>query len=282
VSESIPEASLPPSLPGPLAETALVARWRWWVHLLLIGSYPLIIVAIGSLRGPDHEPALSQSVRGLLLVCAVELVLFSLVFGLGWLFSRASRDELLLRWRPGVWVVPLGLGYSLGIRMAVGFLVAVISAVVIATGAATPESLKQFFTDNRPQIETRVDVPMLRDNPAYYWLSLTLVSFVVAGLREELWRSAVLSAMRKLWPRAFDSFVGQLIAVALVAAVFGAAHANQGIIGATMAGLLGLLLGVIMVWHRSIWPAVIAHGLFDATSIALIPFAMEKLKQIAH
>ena len=85
MSESIPEASPPPPLPSSVAEAASVARWRWCVHLLLIGSYPLIIVALGSLRGPDHEPALSQSVRGLLLVCAVELVLFSLVFALGWL-----------------------------------------------------------------------------------------------------------------------------------------------------------------------------------------------------
>jgi membrane protease YdiL (CAAX protease family) len=47
-----------------------------------------------------------------------------------------------------------------------------------------------------------------------------------------------------------------------------------------MAGLLGFGLGVIMILHRSIWPAVIAHGMFDATSLALLPWALEKLQEI--
>jgi membrane protease YdiL (CAAX protease family) len=32
------------------------------------------------------------------------------------------------------------------------------------------------------------------------------------------------------------------------------------------------------VWHRSIWPAVIAHGMFDATTFALLPLAMQHLQ----
>jgi hypothetical protein len=53
----------------------------------------------------------------------------------------------------------------------------------------------------------------------------------------------------------------------------------MGPVAVCLAGLLGLGLGVIMVLHRSIWPAVIAHGAFDATSMALIPWAMERLQQ---
>jgi len=45
-----------------------------------------------------------------------------------------------------------------------------------------------------------------------------------------------------------------------------------------MTTLLGFGLGVIMVLHRSIWPAVIAHGMFDATSLALLPWLVEKMK----
>jgi membrane protease YdiL (CAAX protease family) len=46
-----------------------------------------------------------------------------------------------------------------------------------------------------------------------------------------------------------------------------------------MTGLLGFGLGAIMVFHRSIWPAVIAHGMFNATSLALIPWVLEKLHE---
>jgi membrane protease YdiL (CAAX protease family) len=48
----------------------------------------------------------------------------------------------------------------------------------------------------------------------------------------------------------------------------------MGPMAALLAGALGVGLGLIMVLHRSIWPAVIAHGFFDATSMALLPYAM--------
>ncbi len=53
----------------------------------------------------------------------------------------------------------------------------------------------------------------------------------------------------------------------------------QGWLAVGLTGLLGLGLGLIMVLHRSIWPALIAHGYFNATSFALIPWAM---RQIQH
>ena len=39
--------------------------------------------------------------------------------------------------------------------------------------------------------------------------------------------------------------------------------------------ILGVGLGAIMVYHQSIWPAVFAHGIFDATTFALLPLALK-------
>lgn len=256
-----------------------VVRWRWWIHLVLIGAYPVLMAAISWGGTETNGPALSRTSRGLLLVCGVELVLFSIVFLLGWLASRASRQDLLLRWRPGWWVAPLGLGYSLAIRLGVGVVVAAVSTVFLLTRLATPASLQQFMMANRPDVESLVDVGVMRTDPLYFWLTITLVSFVVAGLREELWRAGFLAALRVLWPGLFASRRGQIGAVALIAVVFGAAHLGQGAMAAGMAGLLGFMLGGIMVFHQSIWPAVIAHGVFDATSMALLPWALEKIQQ---
>lgn len=86
--------------------------------------------------------------------------------------------------------------------------------------------------------------------------------------------------MKNVWPRQFSSILGRLGAVAIAAVIFGSAHISMGILAALMAGILGLGLGVIMVLHRSIWPAVLAHGFFDATSMALIPWALELMKQL--
>src|SRR5687768_5818831 len=99
VTPPLPSSDGPPVIDSPPAVGKPVTRWRWWIHLILIGAYPVIIAAISWQRAPDRGPALSQSVSGLLATCGIELIQFSIVFGLGWFASRASRDDLLLRWR---------------------------------------------------------------------------------------------------------------------------------------------------------------------------------------
>jgi membrane protease YdiL (CAAX protease family) len=54
----------------------------------------------------------------------------------------------------------------------------------------------------------------------------------------------------------------------------------MGILAVLFAGVLGLGLGLIMVFHRSIWPAVLAHGFFDATTMALLPWAMGLMQHL--
>jgi len=257
-----------------------MSRGRWVIHLVLITAYLVMIAGLALFRNKPHQPALSHTASGLLLVSALELLSFGVFFGAAWAASRASGDDLLLRWRKNVLPVVLGVAYSVGLRAALAVVTAVVSVFLILTHVMTMASLQDFMIQNRPGIENAVDVEALRDNPAYLWLTLTLVSFGVAGLREELWRSSFLAGMKNVWPRQFSSILGQLGAVAIAAVIFGSAHISMGILAALMAGILGLGLGVIMVLHRSIWPAVLAHGFFDATSMALIPWALELMKQL--
>lgn len=207
-------------------------------------------------------------------MCGIQIALFAVVFGLGWLASRASREQLLLRW-PGWWVVPLGIAYSIAMRFAVGILAVAIIAVLLGSGLITRESLTVFVSHQRPSAEKLVNLSAMQSYSAYFWLTLTLNSFVVAGLREEMWRAGTLAAMRALWPNVFDGRDGQVAAVTLIAIVFGLAHLTLGLVPAAAASILGFILGIIMVMHKSIWPAVIAHGIFDATSFALLPWSLK-------
>ncbi len=279
--------SSPPGGPPPLPDSRPVGavsinRRRWWVHLLLVSAYISLVGLIGRERSEaqTHIPALSHTPHGLLIVCAIELLIFALVLGLAVFASRASRDDLLLRWRNGVWPVPLGIGYSVAIRVAIGIFMLAAGATLIVTHVMTPQALREFLNENRPDVEAIVDISAMRQSPLYFWLTLTVVSFVVAGLREELWRSAFLAGLRTLWPRQFGSRAGQIAAVAIAAIVFGFGHLGMGPIAVLFAGLIGFGLGLIMVFHRSIWPAVIAHGMFDATSLALLPWIAERLPEI--
>lgn len=222
---------------------------------------------------------MSNTASGLLRFSGLELLVFATFFTAAWAISRASREQLMLPWRPGWWVAPLGVAYSIGLRIGIAIVVVGATIVVAATRMMTLERVQEYAKTNRPDVDVIVSMSAMRDNPVYYWLAITLISFVVAGLREEMWRAGTLAAMRALWPRIFDSRRGQLLAVALIAIAFGFMHIRMGILAAIFAGILGLFLGVIIVVHRSIWPAVIAHGFFDATSMALLPWAVDKIRQ---
>lgn len=255
-------------------------RLRWWAHLIIIGSYPLIVGVLSLIRAAPQAPALARDASGLLRACAFQLTIFALIFGLGWMASRASSNNLLLKWQPGPLVIPLGIAYSVGLRLALAMIAVFVITLLLLTQVIRVEDLPHLAQNNRPNVQALVDVPALRHDPFYFWLNLTLVSFLVAGLREELWRAAVLAGLRVLWPDWFGSQQGSIAAVGVAAAIFGFGHVAQGPVAIAAAGLLGFGLGTIMVMHRSIWPAVIAHGLFDATTFAALPWLFERLPQL--
>jgi membrane protease YdiL (CAAX protease family) len=271
---------VPPRMtPPPLLHESEIGpgRTRWWIHLLLIAAYPVVIGIISASHGQQAKPALGSDARQLVLISSLELGLFALVFGLAWIVSRVSSQELLLMWRGGWRPLPLGLGYSLALRMALAVVAGGVGTFLIITKVLTPDQVQNFLLANRPDVGAIVDVHALKTHPFYYWLNLTLVSFVIGGLREELWRAGFLAGLRKLWPTRFGSRSGTVLAVAIASMAFGLGHLIQGPLAVCFTALLGFGLGLIMVAHRSIWPAVLAHGFFNATSFALIPLVAEKI-----
>jgi len=252
-------------------------RWRWLVMLLLVGGY-FIPFTLLKLREPEGAtPALSRTSNGLIIAAGVQLLLFGVVLAVAWVISRARRRDFFLTWPPRWWVIPIGFAYSIAMRLAAVVAVILFVIALRLSGLFNTEQLGQFGAANVPRIDRLVDTNALATNSTYYWLTITLISFVVAGLREELWRAGTLAALRHLWPNTFETTKGQYFAVVLIAIVFGALHYPLGPIAAVMAGILGICLGIIMVFHQSIWPAILAHGFVDATSFALIPFVLQRL-----
>ena len=129
-----------------------VPRWRWWIHFLLIGGYFFPGLIQGFYFTPRY-PLLRHSGQGLLFVCGLNLVSFTIVFLLGWLASRATTDELLLRWRPGWRVVPLGFGYSIAIRLGLAVTGFIVVLFLLITQLVNVESLRNFASQNPPRID---------------------------------------------------------------------------------------------------------------------------------
>jgi len=144
-----------------------ISRRRWWIHLILIGGYFAAAIPFALSQTPSR-PALLSSPRGLLIACAIQIALFSIVFGLGWLASRASAEELLLKWRPKWWVIPLGISYSIAIRLIVALVLFVIVAILIGTGLLARESVPGFAADSRTAAERIVDISAIQHNRTYF------------------------------------------------------------------------------------------------------------------
>jgi len=259
-----------PSLPGgggPAVRALDPRRPGWWTHLLLLAAYPVVLGALGSAQTQeDAAPMLPGTTAELILVCVLELAIFGGVFAIAWRCSRATSEQLHLAWRGGPLPLLRGFGYAIALRMLVAFA----TLVVLGAGMAAGVLDAQTFSETGPQIDAMVGPETLKNNPAYLFVAMTFLSFIVAGLREELWRAGVIAALIALFPKTFSSVRGKVAAVMIAATLFGLGHLPQGWMAVGMIGLLGVGLGLILVFHRSLWDAVIAHGFFDAASFAML------------
>ena len=117
-----------------------------------------------------------------------ELLVFAVVFGLACWISRPNAEELMLKWRNGVRPLFRGIFWSIGLRLGTMAILFLIGILMVAAGS-DPGAIAKL----RPDIEEMVNARALLNDPRYFILNLTLVSFVVGGLREELWRAGMLA-----------------------------------------------------------------------------------------
>lgn len=305
---TIPPVNVSPTQPE---SRRPVPRWRWWVHVFVLTSYVLGIGLIGAISAseesapgkgakteatakteePAAEPALSADPVQLTLEIILQLAIFGVFFGVAWAASRADANQLFLR-RNGAWWFPCltGLGYSVAMRIIIGIVATILIAIAavwimarngIAFNVAGFNSVTTDLGQKlQPNIGHLVDKEAITNSPVYLLLNVTIVSFVLAGLREELWRSGMLAGFRALFPRLNSGRGGQFVFVVLVAMVFGLGHLPQGFGGVLLTTLLGIMLGTIMIFHRSIWEASLAHGFFNALSFVGMHFLLKYKDQL--
>ncbi len=264
-----PFVAAPPVMPeAPVPDaSAPLPKWRAWVLLLVMAAYPLslgLIGAHGQEASSSPQAMLPETVKELWISCGQNLGIFAAFFVLAWGVARPGKERLYLKWRNPFVALGLGIVWSIGLRILVAALVLVAVAGVWIWGhfhGQSPDAMEGL----RPKIENVIS-PAALHNPLYLLMILTVVSFVLAGLREELWRAAMIAGVVGVLPVRWQGRRGEILAVVLGAIVFGLGHLPQGVGGVFLTGVLGLGLGGILIGHRSLWIAVLAHGFFDATS----------------
>ncbi len=176
------------------------------------------------------------------------------LFLLGWISIRlrkmAWKDVGLFRFRS--WRTTLAYGGVGGIGMELLELFVTQPLLVRLTGKQPDLEVFRRLTGNFKLLLVGV-----------------VLSWVLAAFGEEtVYRGYLMNRVADLGHRTRVAWIASLI---LVSALFGLAHAYQGITGMIDEGLMGLILGMMyLACGRSLSVPLVAHGVADTVDVLLI------------
>ncbi|HKI86641.1 MAG TPA: CPBP family intramembrane glutamic endopeptidase [Thermoanaerobaculia bacterium] len=192
----------------------------------------------------------------LFLLHAVLVVMMAAWYFLGFGARRSPRGGRWLR-QFGLSTDRLGEELGLGVMAGIGAWAVVLLALVVIAGLILALGGRKILPQQPPSL--------------IYWIAglplvVRLAASVSAGLVEETF---------------FRGFLQPRIGIALSTAFFVLAHASYGepfmFVGIT---LLSLLYAFLVKWRRNIWPAIVAHAIFDGVQLTVvIPFALRYVGQ---
>ncbi|MBK8703103.1 MAG: CPBP family intramembrane metalloprotease [Saprospiraceae bacterium] len=126
-----------------------------------------------------------------------------------------------------------------------------------------PEAWRQLESSTQDMVEAL----LVMNSPGEFWLSIFIVA-VLPAIGEELLFRGVLQPQLERW------FRQPHLAIAITALVFSIIHFQFE--GFLPRFALGVVLGYLAWWSRSLWPAIVAHFAFNGVQVlATFLFAEE-------
>lgn len=146
--------------------------------------------------------------------------------------------------------------------------------VVVATVGIVTFQLADWFgwVDTAEEVAQRTNFGKLLPNTL---LGAAALMIPVAASEELLFRGLLLPYLRRVTGRWWTAIV-------ISSLVFGALHFTQGLLALIPIACLGVLLAVVFILTRSLWPVVIVHFAFNMIQFSLIRWALPKLQEIAE
>jgi len=211
-----------------------------WVHTLIVLAVLGTYAYFGKLRADHLRTAESvDRVRMYLRTMAFEWLMLGFVLLGLWLRKVPFRAVLGERWRSaGAFGRDLGLGLL--------FLVfsLMISAVFISHGHGS----------NDPAVRYLLPVTAAEKT---LWILLSLT----AGICEEAINRGYLQWQFRVLTRS------AAVGIILQALVFGALHLYQGFVRTIPIAMLGVLLGILTHWRKTVRPGMITHFVQDGLAV---------------
>ncbi len=172
-----------------------------------------------------------------------------------WLSRTPWRDIGYVR--PKSWIGAILIGIAFGVALKL-----LMKALVMPLLGAPPVNPVFGYMTNNPTA----------------FAEFAVYAIVGAGWGEEtVFRGWLFERLGKLFG---SNAAAKALIVVLTAALFGAAHWQQGLPGMEQAAIIGLLVGTLFaITGRLVW-LMITHAAFDLTAAAIIFFGAET--QISH
>ena len=196
---------------------------------------------------------------GLLTMVTVQDVLAFIVPAVAAMaiFYRRPLHAMCLDRAPGWKAIAIVVAFYILSLPAMNWIVSLNESMSLPASLSGLEQVMRSFEDSAA--ETTKTLLVIHTN--WELLPCVLVVGLMAGLSEEmLFRGAMLRTMQ-------DSRLGTHAVVWIVAIVFSAIHFQ--FFGFIPRMLLGVWLGYLLVWTRSLWVPIIAHTLNNSTVVVM-------------
>ena len=196
---------------------------------------------------------------GLLTMVTVQDVLAFIVPAVAAMaiFYRRPLHAMCLDRAPGWKAIAIVVAFYILSLPAMNWIVSLNESMSLPASLSDLEQVMRSFEDSAAETtKTLLDIHTI-----WELLPCVLVVGLMAGLSEEmLFRGAMLRTMQ-------DSRLGTHAVVWIVAIVFSAIHFQ--FFGFIPRMLLGVWLGYLLVWTRSLWVPIIAHTLNNSTVVVM-------------
>ena len=224
-----------------IAAPAPPRRYRYWIDIVV-----LVAVVFGSNWIADRIFPTTSMEAGFTVGGAIQML-------------QVAFAWLLIRWR-GETLGDIGLKRPRSWPRTI--VAGIVTAIVLFVGI--------YFSERAGFHRDLSRFAPLQGNMRLTFVMIVYV-FIGAGFYEEFMYRGFL--MQGLAMSFGGSRAAWAIACAIQGIVFGLSHAYQNPLGMLITGTFGILFAILVfAFGRNLWPAIIAHGVFDASRCVLFYF----------
>ncbi len=241
--EPVSPTEVPVAVTTPPEPRGIAPVWHTILFIALFG-----VLTLGGTKRTAHAGGHAHWPIYVETMVIQWLMVLYIAWGL-WLRKRRFRDLVGGRWDSAEAVLT-DVGIAIGFFFANMIIRAVIAAILLLVN----HNLKDVSMEGIKHVASAIGPQSGLETLLFMGVAVT------AAFCEEVMFRGYLQQQFGLWTRS------TVAGVVLSAVLFCIGHSYQGWFLASQVGLLGLMLGILAAWRKSLRPGMIAHGAQDIIS----------------